>query len=410
MDFPLSLVFENFSQLMTVLSVIGSAVSTIVFLGYKFGKHFGNKSDKKEIEEIQKEKHGLSVKLGKEKKLSSLLAAELSDLKIANELKSTKLKKVHNVWDAPRIFDFEKHYNQIKNSKPIITVANFKGGVGKTTIAANLAAYFNSIGKRVLLIDFDYQGTLTETIRNSLKVKEPFLSSNALLSDELSSNDIFNQSEPLHGLFDSSRLFPAFYELNDYETLMLLNWFNGSHDEIRFNLHKYLSSEIFQNSFDVTIIDAPPRPGTAVVNAACASTHILIPTILDHLSVEATLNTTQVFNDFRSKLNPQLKLLGIVPSKVSKVGYSPYEEREIENLKNRIPNIWQGNDTVSIYKSTPIYDKADIAKHAGLNVPYLVSNNLLIRNIFDDLGEKIAEELKLKTSVLSDTQTIMAGE
>lgn len=410
MEFPLSLEFENLSQLMTVLSVIGSAVSTIVFIGYKLGKHLGNKSDKKHIEENQKERHSLATRLGKERKRAEQFASELQTLQMANDRKSAKLKSVHNVWDTPRNYDFETHFNQIKNSKPIITVANFKGGVGKTTIAANLAAYFNSIGKRVLLIDFDYQGTLTETIRNSLKAKEPFLSSNALLSDELSSKDIFNQSEPLHGLFHSSRLFPAFYELNDYETLMLLNWFNGSHEEIRYNLHKYLSSEIFQNSFDITIIDAPPRPGTAVVNAACASTHLLIPTILDHLSVEATLNTTQVFNDFRSKLNPQLNLLGIIPSKVSRVGYSPHEDREIKKLTERIPNIWHGNDTVSIYKSTPVYDKADIAKYAGLTVPYLVNTNLGVRGIFNNLGKKIAEELKFELPDQSNEPTIMAGE
>lgn len=410
MEFPLILEFENFSQLMTVLSVIGSAVSTIVFLGYKFGKRFGNKFDKKEIEEIQKEKHGLATKLGREKKHNERLSAEIKELKQINFTNATKLKNAQNVWDAPRNYDFETQFTQLNKSKPIITIANFKGGVGKTTVAANLAAYFKEIGKKVLLIDFDYQGTLTETIRNSLKVKDPFLSSNALLSDELSPKEILQQSEPLHGLFEGSRLFPAFYELNDYETHMLLKWFNGSHDEIRFNLHKYLSSSEFQETFDVTIIDAPPRPGTAVVNAACASTHLLIPTILDHFSVEATLNTTQVFNKFREELNPQLKLLGIIPSKVSRVGYSPHEERELIKLTKKIPEIWHGDDPVSIYKSTPIYNRADIAKHSGLSVPYLVGSNSEIRTMFNNLGEKIAVELNLKKLENTETQTIMAGE
>ena len=43
----------------------------------------------------------------------------------------------------------------------VLTVINYKGGVGKTTVVAGLAAYFTSQGKRVLIIDFDYQGSLT---------------------------------------------------------------------------------------------------------------------------------------------------------------------------------------------------------------------------------------------------------
>ncbi len=392
-----------------IFSIIASALTIFAF-GYGFGRWLRNRTNDKIYAGITTDNIEIREKNQQLEENKRLLNIENKSLKEEKIARTTKLKRIHNVWNTPQKYDFESHYHKISKSKPIITVANFKGGVGKTTIAANLAAYFNGIGKKVLLIDFDYQGTLTETIRNSTTETDPFLSSNTLLSDELSSEDVFKQSEPLHGLFKSSRLFPAFYELNDYETLMLLNWFNGSYEEIRYNLHKHLSSEVFQNSFDVMIIDAPPRPGTAVVNAACASTHILIPTILDHLSVEATLNTTQVFNEFRNRLNPQLKLLGVVPSKVSRVGYSKHEEREIERLKNRIPNIWQGNDTVSIYKSTPIYDKVDIAKHAGLKVPYLVNNNTVIRSIFDNLGDKIAEELKLKPTNVSDKQTIMAGE
>src|SRR5262245_34404511 len=50
-----------------------------------------------------------------------------------------------------------------EDGKPIICVANMKGGVAKTTLTANLAAYFAAKNYRVLLVDFDYQGSLTTT-------------------------------------------------------------------------------------------------------------------------------------------------------------------------------------------------------------------------------------------------------
>ena len=49
----------------------------------------------------------------------------------------------------------------------VLVFANLKGGVGKTTTAANLAAYYQSIGLRVLLIDLDYQGSLSSTVQNA---------------------------------------------------------------------------------------------------------------------------------------------------------------------------------------------------------------------------------------------------
>lgn len=80
------------------------------------------------------------------------------------------IKPKVSFWMAP--VDKTKRPTRSSNSILIITVAAMKGGVGKTTLTANLAAYLDRQNKRVLLIDLDYQGSLSHMLTSAANISK----------------------------------------------------------------------------------------------------------------------------------------------------------------------------------------------------------------------------------------------
>lgn len=280
-------------------------------------------------------------------------------------------------------FNLATHHGEIGKSIPIISVVNFKGGVGKTTICANLAGYFAKAGKRVLLIDFDYQGSLSDT-------KLTVLSSNLWI-------------------------YPAFYGFSRSEVQVMFRWLTAKDPEIRYNLHRYLQSHTFQTdpetAFDLVLIDCPPRLLTGSVNALAASTHVLVPTILDGQSNNATLNTLQAIQQFRQKLNPALKTLGVVPSLVVEAtGYNQREQDAIDELERQISTF---HEPIPILKERPIVRKELLANAGGSEVVYFSSSTAQkvedIRSMFGKLAQYIEQQVSWKQAETARVYDINGG-
>jgi chromosome partitioning protein len=179
----------------------------------------------------------------------------------------------------------------------IITVANQKGGVGKTTTAINLSAALADRGKRTLLIDLDPQANSTIAFYESGEISSSMFE---VLSDskvELKSV-VKPTKDPL--LF----LGPGRLALAKLEQVLA-----GQFDA-PFKLKDALAPLL--KDFDYVVLDTPPSLGILTVNALVASTHLLVPIQAAYFAIEGTDDLLETYERIRARPNPGLKVLGVV--------------------------------------------------------------------------------------------------
>ena len=178
-----------------------------------------------------------------------------------------------------------------------ITVANQKGGVGKTTTAINLATALAATGWRVLLIDLDPQGNASTGlgIMHSQRVRSSY---DVLTSDTtLVEAAIATKIPRLDLVAAVADLSGAEIELVDYE--------NRTHQ-----LSMALDAAP-QGKWDIVLIDCPPSLGLLTINALVAAHSLLVPLQCEFFALEGLSQLLQTFERIRAKFNPGLSILGV---------------------------------------------------------------------------------------------------
>lgn len=180
----------------------------------------------------------------------------------------------------------------------VISLANQKGGVGKTTTALNLGAGLAALGRRVLLIDIDPQSSLTLcTVGESLG-----RSMAEVLGDvkpgKLSMMDIIRH------LGDGLDLAPADIVLSNSELAMAS----------RLGRETVLKKAINQinGRYDVVLIDCGPSLGLSTVNAIAASDAVIAPSLPTELDLRGLALFLETLEQIRQAVNPGLELLGVL--------------------------------------------------------------------------------------------------
>lgn len=193
---------------------------------------------------------------------------------------------------------------------PVISIANLKGGVGKTTTAINLAAALHRQGKKILLLDADPQSSLSQSLGI---IEEPERN----LSTELS-KEIKGESGNLEEIIITTRsglqLIPSSIELAGAE-LELVSVY-GREQVFTWMLEK------LKDQYDFIFIDCPPAIGMLTVNALVASQYILMPLHAEFLPMKGVRSFMHHLKAIK-KLNKNLEVLGFVLTK--------YDERKTMN-------------------------------------------------------------------------------
>ena len=177
----------------------------------------------------------------------------------------------------------------------IFVVANQKGGVGKTTTAANLSAYLAVKGKQVLLVDFDPQGNLSSSL--GADTGKPGIYE--LINGEAQFEDTV-QSTPEVNL----HIIPASLDLTG-AAVELVN-----RPEREFFLKRALETR--SRDYDYIFIDCPPSLGLLTLNGLAAARYVLIPLQCEYFALEGLTLLLKTIRQVQKSINQRLEIGGIV--------------------------------------------------------------------------------------------------
>lgn len=189
-----------------------------------------------------------------------------------------------------------KHYTT--DMGKIISIANQKGGVGKTTTAINLGAALANLERQVLIIDMDPQGNSSRGIGIDINTLQKTLF------------DVLIKNEDINSVIKSTQ----FARLDVLPSNLNLANFNAAINNITNEPQYALRDAINKMSkiYDYVIIDCPPSLGLLTINALSVSNSVLIPVQCEYFAMEALAQMLGTISEIKRLYNPSLAIEGFV--------------------------------------------------------------------------------------------------
>lgn len=180
----------------------------------------------------------------------------------------------------------------------IIAMCNQKGGVGKTTTTINLGAALAETGRKVLLVDFDPQGSLSV----GLGVNPHTLGTS--IYDLLLNRDTQVEDVIFHTVVDGLDMLPSNIDLSAAEVQLV------SEVAREQTLRRVLAK--VRHDYDLILIDCAPSLGLLTVNALTAADKVIMPLELEFFALRGIALLTDTIAKVQDRLNPELEVLGIL--------------------------------------------------------------------------------------------------
>lgn len=209
------------------------------------------------------------------------------------------------------MFSFFKTNQETRQGQgKLIALMNQKGGVGKTTMAFNLAHAFAHQGKKVLCLDMDPQGNFSSLFG----VEAPEKHVHHLLINSIKELKALHTSTMLNDVLvvaeENLHLIPSGQELSGFELTVA-----GINAPRQLILKKFIEKHELRSRYDIIIIDGPPTLGLLVVNILCATDGVLYPFVPDRFSEQGLKNIQQVVADIADmEITRTPKNLGYIPN------------------------------------------------------------------------------------------------
>ena len=242
-----------------------------------------------------------------------------------------------------------------------ISIVNHKGGVGKTTSVSSLGVALARMGKRVLLVDLDAQGNLTDTL---------------------------TQTPGDRSIYDSLRTLETLPVVNIREGLDLCP---SSIDLVSMDLEladkkerEYRLSRLLQGlDYEYILLDCPPSLGLLTINALTASSKVIIPLTPEALPAKGLGTLLDIIERTKETLNPGLSLGGILITR--------YNRRKINRLVEETLRETFGD---SVFK-TKIRENVDISESPlqGMDI-YSYSPNSIGAKDYESLALEVVSKLE----------------
>ena len=245
--------------------------------------------------------------------------------------------------------------------RQIISIVNHKGGVGKTTSVSSLGVALARMGKRVLLVDLDAQGNLTDTLTKTPGDRSIYDSLRTL------------ETLPVVNIREGLDLCPSSIDLVSMDLEL------ADKKEREYRLSRLLQGL----DYEYILLDCPPSLGLLTINALTASSKVIIPLTPEALPAKGLGTLLDIIERTKETLNPGLSLGGILITR--------YNRRKINRL---VEETLRETFADSVFK-TKIRENVDISESPlqGMDI-YSYSPNSIGAKDYESLALEVVSKLE----------------